>query len=541
MEAVSLLAPDPEESPVGALGAEPGRRLPGAAGTADPAFDRDLAFDQVVARALEGQPDRFRHGLAELYHAPCRDVATVRHRQEVMRDLGDPALRDALRGLVEGVAEVEDRLRRAEEIRHPQLAQRAHLEAALLLVATLAATADAFRQHPPFSNGLRALAAALDRYLGSPSYRAFADEAQAARDALDRIRYTLTLGSNRVEVMPAWDAPDLGREIAETFARFADAEAAGCVGRDAKPAGSAGHGTGGRIPFLNHVEEAILERIARLAPEPFAQLADFRSHAAEPIPEPLRRVALEGRFLISYLDLVAPLQRAGLPFSLPDVTAPGGADGEDRADDAFDLALALSLRAPGAIVPNGWQLGAGERAIVVTGPNHGGKTTFARAFGLVHHLARLGLPVPARRARLPLFDRILTHFPREEAAGDDRGRLAAEVARFREILDQAGPAVLVVMNEAFAATGSEDAARLGTRALAALLDRGARVVFVTFLDELARLDARVVSMVAEVAPDDPSRRTFRIARRPPEGTAYALAVARRHGVTYELLRKAMGT
>jgi DNA mismatch repair protein MutS len=62
-------------------------------------------------------------------------------------------------------------------------------------------------------------------------------------------------------------------------------------------------------------------------------------------------------------------------------------------------------------------------------------------------------------------------------------------------------------------------------------------VWVTFVDELASLDPAVVSMVCGVDPADPTRRTFELTRRPADGRAYAVAIARAHGLTYDELRR----
>ena len=95
----------------------------------------------------------------------------------------------------------------------------------------------------------------------------------------------------------------------------------------------------------------------------------------------------------------------------------------------------------------------------------------------------------------------------------------------------------MIINEIFSSTTFQDALTLSQRIASALLECDALCVWVTFLDGLSRLGEKTVSMVALVSPDDPEKRTYRVVRQPADGLAYALALARKYGLTYEQLRE----
>jgi hypothetical protein len=491
---------------------------------AEPPFFSDLNLDQVFAAALSGRED---YRVLPFFWMPLRDPEAVTYRQDVFRDLEEESVAGAVAEFTQRMRTVRERLAQAGRLRYRYQQERWFLDAAVGYCDAVKTFTSALTVAFPESRGFTALRAELADYAGSAGFTRLAAEAAQVSGTLGDIRYCVTLKGNRVTVSRYEGEPDYSAEVAATFAKFAQGTARDYRGAFRSP------------PDMNSVEERILEEAARLFPEAFGPLEEFCDRHSGFMDATVRAFDREIQFYLAYLDYIAPVKAAGLAFCFPRVSAAEKAVG---AEDAFDLALAAKL-VPGTakVVTSDFHLSGPERVIVVTGPNHGGKTTFARMLGQVHYLASLGCPVPGRSAALFLPDQIFTHFPREADLTARHGELEEELYRIRDVLDQATGNSLLVLNESFASTALRDARLIGEQVLDRMTGLGLIGVYVTFVDELASRGSAVVSMAASVVPGSPAERTFAIVRKPADGLAYAAAVAAKYGLTYRQLKDHLPT
>ncbi|MEU6443149.1 hypothetical protein [Streptomyces sp. NPDC047046] len=484
----------------------------------------DLGLDHLVSTLTAGREE---YGLEPLFWYHLADEDAVAYRHEVFRDLFEHAdMRQALCSFATLMRETRSRLRTSSQLQHPYQRCAVLREAADIYQSALVELDGAFQESTPASRALQLLKGWLSAYASSPEFAAFTKDLVHTASLFNSIRYTLTIGSGRVSVAPCHDEKDLGTAVIADFARFSQGTP---TTRLARP-----H----EFHTANTVEAAVLDRVALLFPAPFAELTAFASRHRDFFDATVTTIDREAQFYLACLDLTDRFRDAGLPTCLPEVSAHSQ---RVLARETYDFALADKLiTTERPIVVNDFHLSGPERILVVTGPNQGGKTTLARTFGQLHHFAALGAPVAGRKAHLFLGDVILTHFERGEQPDDTGGQLRDDLLRVHQLLEQATSSSVVILNELFTSTTSQDAVLLGRRVLSDLTRRGVLGVCVTFVSELASLNEATVSMVSTVDPRDPARRTYHLERRPADDLSYAVALARVHGLTFQQLNRRLG-
>jgi DNA mismatch repair protein MutS len=144
---------------------------------------------------------------------------------------------------------------------------------------------------------------------------------------------------------------------------------------------------------------------------------------------------------------------------------------------------------PGTLVPNDARLGPEDgRLWLITGPNLSGKSTFIRQVALLTLMAQMGSFVPARKARVGIADRVFTRVGASDDLGRGQSTFMVEMTEAANILNNATPRSLVILDEIGRGTSTYDGVSLAWAITEYLHDRAAcRALFATHYHELARL------------------------------------------------------
>ena len=348
----------------------------------EPGCFRDLNLDLIVEGAVAGLDE---YSLREFFYRPLSDAGEIAYRQEVASELEEGPALAAVKGFCLGMRAAREREAQVSRLAHEAQRDRWFLDAVGAYCEAVLDLASALKSLSPRSRGLASLVEYLSSFVESPAFDSLVEEERALLWALGRIRYSLSIRRGELRVGRESGGEDCARAVERLFSPLAEG-AKDYPARFSDPRD------------LNPVETAVLDAVARLFADEFSALRAFRERHrtyADPVILAFDR---EVQFYVAYLDYIAPAKSLGLDFCYPRLS--GSREVESRS--SFDLALARKLADSGAkVVVNDFFLSGEERILVVTGPNQGGKSTFARTFGQLHYLARLGLPVPGTEAELP--------------------------------------------------------------------------------------------------------------------------------------------
>ena len=246
--------------------------------------------------------------------------------------------------------------------------------------------------------------------------------------------------------------------------------------------------------------------------------------------------------LMAYIDVVVAAARFGrtIDASVPEIT-----DGRMELHRARHplLYLKLSTQKDGETVshtvPNDIAIDPPRQALIISGPNTGGKTVALKTTGLCALLARFGLPLPVdAESAIPLFDSIYTDIGDEQSIERDLSTFSGHVNNINGFLHRCDSNTLVLLDELFVGTDPVQGAALAVALLEDLVQRDATTIVTTHLEGLKTLayqsDAFAnASMGFDLESLSP---TYEMTMGIP-GRSYAVRIAARLGLDESVVQR----
>jgi DNA mismatch repair ATPase MutS len=485
-----------------------------------PVFFVDLNLDQIIDAITAGRQE---YNLKPFFYTSLNDIDAIKYRHEIMRDLENKILFEHIKAFAQKMRTMRQHLALVDKLDYKYHKEGWFLDTVEIYCEAVNCLVHDLTLVDLKSRGFLAFREYMTNYAESGGFTSLLAETKKLKADLSAVKYCLLIKGNCIKVRKYESEIDYSADVEETFEKFKQ----GAV-KDYRVKFSTDAG-------MNHVEAKILDLVAQLYPDIFLNLDNYCTKNGNYLDETIAVFDREIQFYIAYLEYITIIKRAGLKFCYPEIS---NTCKEVYDYEGFDLALAYKLITENSsVVCNDFYLKDKEHIFVVSGPNQGGKTTFARTFGQLHYLASIGCPVPGREAQLFLFDRIFTHFEKEENIKNLRGKLQDDMVRIHYILNQATSNSIIIMNEIFTSTTLQDAVFLGKKIMEKIMLLDWLCVYVTFIVELASLSEKTVSMVSTVVPENPALRTYKILRRPADGLSYAISIAEKYRLTYDCLKE----
>ncbi|MCU0246477.1 MAG: endonuclease MutS2, partial [Bryobacter sp.] len=188
------------------------------------------------------------------------------------------------------------------------------------------------------------------------------------------------------------------------------------------------------------------------------------------------------------------------------------------------------------VVPITLALDEGQRSLLISGPNTGGKTVAMKTVGLLALMAQSGLPVPAEEAEFPLFEHVLADVGDQQSIAESLSSFSSHILHVREMLTEVTRDSLVLLDELGRATDPEEGGALGVALLDWFRSTGAFTLASTHLLALKIYGANTGGVLnASMGFNDATLEPTFVLRTGAPGKSAGIEIAERLGLPEKLI------
>ncbi|MBQ9490589.1 MAG: hypothetical protein IKO03_01275 [Lachnospiraceae bacterium] len=481
-------------------------------GTAErPVFFQDLNLDQIMDQVTEdwGQDVR-----AYFYAFP-ESQAEEAYRRAIYSDVKKEEIYRALMEFTMGMRIRKQYLERRERVQEELQKQVWYLRETQSYIAALESLKESLKKAGPVSEGMKALLDWVSGEIQKKEFQAFRAEVLSLWQELSGFRVLLTYEKERFTIAEGKGTGKYDQFLSECFPS---------------------HEKIFKSPFLgtedfSNLEEELVKLFRKKHKDFFERLNAFYQRKYAYLPEGAMELLTEMGYYLSFAKFQRKMQENDFLFCTPRVSGD-----VLSAKGLYDLALALTNLEKGqTVISNDAYLAADESFFVLTGPNQGGKTTYARSLGQLIYFTKMGLDAPAEAAEVPYYQNLWTHFSVEESAETGRGKLMDELVRLKPMMQKGQSNCFVVINELFTTAANYDANVMGKRVLEYFIGEHCKGIYVTHLCDLSKACDGIVSLRAGV--DANLVQTYEIRRSEAKELAGANRQVEKYRLTYEQLKE----
>ncbi|MFG6392822.1 MAG: hypothetical protein K1W24_01325 [Lachnospiraceae bacterium] len=339
-----------------------------------PAFFKDLQLDYILNIINHMAGD---YQINQYYYTMPGNIPLIQYRQQVFCDLMDKGLCQAVYAFCAGMRKSRHSYMLSLECGEKVRQAGYHLEAALFYWETL----DKFRQElnnlSPASYGIRLLKEYVLKHVKDCQESGFSSAAAGAREIFSKMRFYMSVNKSGIAIT---GVKDTGTEDTEEIPVKKNYLKELSVLLQA--------GVTDSKTYLNdifpnvlepsYLETALIKLLKRSQPEVFVKIQEFYKNYPGFYSEKLLRFEEEVQFYLAFLNFMDKAGTHGCTLNIPEVSNNCRFSGSG----VYDIALVFkSAGREQKVVPNDFSFNKEPSFFVVTGPNQGGKTTFARSLG----------------------------------------------------------------------------------------------------------------------------------------------------------------